>query len=161
MITLILLAALGTAGTFFFLGLNRTIEQSARVDILRQELRLLEQGIAQNRDQEANARAWRDLARTAEAMGLRPNAWHAYPVTISRDLAWDDLATVILIASNAAPRPGAYWFQPSLLQVVRVETELQDPEQPPARQQADTERYSLRFEGHFLIPETSDSRNSL
>lgn len=153
--TILIVIAL-VAGTWYFTdGLRRAMRAGAQATVLQREINALKQNIAQARDEQPRIAAWRETAALVRRAGLEPEQWRTYPVAIARDLAWEDVAGVILIASNALPRPGDYWFQPATLRVVRASQDAA-PEHaatPPQNTGPGSDRYDLHFQGHFLIQE--------
>ncbi len=155
LLTLTAVVALGAGAACFADALQRALRAGAQAAVLQREADGLEQALALAREEQPKIATWRQAAELARQAGLEPRKWRTYPVTISRDLAWEDVAGVVLIASNALPRPGEYWFQPATLRVVRAE-QAAPPRPSDAPVQAGTqapERYDMHFEGHFLIPE--------
>ncbi len=149
LLTLTAVVALTAGGVYFADALQRALSAGAMAAVLQQETSELETRIAAARLEQPRIAMWRDTAAEVRQIGLEPQNWRIYPVSISRVLPWEDVAGVVLIASNALPRPGDYWFQPSMLRVLRVDqpsSEEQSADQEP-------ERYDMHFEGHFLIPE--------
>lgn len=154
--TLLTLSALALGSATLVQAIERLMHAHARTNIVRSELDALEQNVARLREEAPHVEMWRDTARLCRRVGLVPEGWQSYPVSISRDLAWQDVAQTLLIASNALPRPGGYWFQPLSLRVARADVPRsssrdgdQTGEQAP---RPGAELYHLDFQGHFLVP---------
>ncbi|BDV02075.1 hypothetical protein TDMWS_21600 [Thermodesulfomicrobium sp. WS] len=111
--------------------------QGARAAALEQENALLADGIAQLQRQRADVQAWEELL--ARAQGLRPEALRRYPILVDQETSWEETAAVLLIVSNAHPRPGGYRFQPERFSITRVGDDANA-----------TERYQLQMAGQFL-----------
>ena len=154
--TLLALAALALGSTVLTQAIERLVYTHARTNVARQEVDSLRQRVARLREQAPHVEMWRETARLCRREGLLPDGWRSYPVSISRDLPWQDVAQTLLIASNALPRPGGYWFQPMTLRVARADV----PRSPtrdgdkageqPVRPGA--ELFHIDFQGHFLVP---------
>ena len=133
---------------------------TSKAAVLRHEVRSLESAIEQTRHKQNAVREWKGLLDAAQKAGLSQKGWRTYPVSVSRELTWDELSTLILIASNGKPRGDAYWFQPELLRVVRVVTDGEKTNQDRASDQPEAKRYRVRLKGDFLIavPQPKDRR---
>jgi hypothetical protein len=112
--------------------------EGARAAALERENAMLAEGISQLRQQRAEVQAWQELLACAPR--LRPEALRRYPILVDRETSWEETAAVLLIVSNAHPRPGGYRFQPERFSITRVEEDEANA----------TERYQLQLAGQFL-----------
>jgi len=150
-VTLVAALALSAAAVLYCRMLDRFEMAASKVGVLRHEVHSLESAIEQTRHTQNAVREWKGLLDAAQQAGLSQKGWRTYPVSVSRELTWDELSTLILIASNGKPRGDAYWFQPELLRVVRVVTGGEKNEQDNASKQSHEKRYRVRLKGDFLI----------
>ncbi len=154
--TILTLSALAVGSIALVQAFGRIAHSHARTAVVLKELDTLEQSIARLRREAPQIQMWRDIASLCRRVRLEPEGWHSYPVFISRDLPWEEVAQSLLIASNALPRPGEYWFQPLSMRVARADAPQSTPldgenaEKQPLSSR--TERYNLNFQGHFLTP---------
>ncbi|HKK31983.1 MAG TPA: hypothetical protein VJ934_00270 [Desulfomicrobiaceae bacterium] len=150
-LTLIAAAALTASAVYCLHGLDRFLMSGAQVRVLGSEVRSLENAIDQAKRKQARVAEWKALLEEARRAGLRQDRWRTYPVSVSRELTWEELSTLVLIASNGKPRGDEYWFQPELLRVVRVMNESRGTEEQRKPGEALPEMYRVRLKGDFLI----------
>lgn len=149
--TLIAALALCGAVVFFCTIFDRFEMATSETSVLQREVQSLQYAINQTRHKQKKVREWKGLLEAAEQAGLSQKGWRTYPVSVSRELTWDELSTLILIASNGKPRGGAYWFQPELLRVVRVMTEEGKDSQAKKSGPPEEKHYRVRLKGDFLV----------
>ncbi len=111
--------------------------QSTRAAATERETILLTQGIAELKQQAPEIQTWRNLL--AQAAPLDPTRLRRYAITVARETSWEETAALLLVVSNAHPRPGGYRFDPGHLKIARVSTDDNA-----------TERYQLELTGQFL-----------
>ncbi len=58
-----------------------------------------------------------------ETVGLAPDNWVEYPLSIKRSIPWEEFDRLLLLAANRQGE-GGYWFKPQRLRVSRVITQL-------------------------------------
>ncbi|NJB67863.1 hypothetical protein GGQ74_001503 [Desulfobaculum xiamenense] len=97
-----------------------------------------------------------------QQVGLAPDNWLLYPLSIGRTMEWRDLEKLLYLASND-PDKGGYWFRPTALRVTRVvvapeSAEGTAPAQPPAGEKPAAggplpkQMYETVMQGEFMIP---------
>ena len=150
-VTLAAVLALCVAAVFFCRMFDRFEMAASKGGVLQHEVQSLEHAIEQARHKQESVREWKGLLEAAQKAGLTQKGWRTYPVSVSRELTWDELSTLILLASNGKPRGDAYWFQPELLRVVRVVTGEGKDKQNKESGQPEEKRYRVRLKGDFLI----------
>jgi outer membrane murein-binding lipoprotein Lpp len=150
-LTLVAVAALAASAVYCLRGLDRFVMTGAEVRVLNSEVRSLESAIDQAKRKQARVAEWKALLEEARRAGLRQDRWRTYPVSVSRELTWEELSTLVLIASNGRPRGDEYWFQPELLRVVRVMNTSGDANDRAQSGEGSPEMYRVRLKGDFLI----------
>lgn len=154
--TILTLSALAVGSATFIHAIERVVHAHAQTGLVQKELDTQEQNIAWLRQEAPQVEMWRDMARLCRRVRLGPEGWQSYPVSISRDLPWEEVSQSLLIASNARPRPGDYWFQPVSLRVacadVPQSTTLDGKNVEKQTIRSGKELYHLNFQGHFLVP---------
>jgi len=150
-VTLGTAVALCAAVVFFCNIFDRFEMAASKGGVLQREVQSLEYAIDQARHKQKKVQEWKGLLKAAQKAGLSQNGWRTYPVSVSRELTWDELSTLILIASNGKPRGDAYWFQPELLRVVRVVTDEGKNNQDNESGQSEEKRYRVRLKGDFQV----------
>lgn len=144
-----------TLAVFFFCReFDRFEMAAARTAAIQRENRSYALAIRQIRERMDAVRQWQGLLKAADEAGLDQDEWQTFPVSVSRELTWGELVSIVLIASNGKPRGNEYWFQPEMLRVVRVESESGDRD--AGERSMDTnkgeKRYRVRLKGQFIIP---------
>lgn len=154
--TLLTLSALALGSAALVQAIDRVVHAHVRTHVALTEIATLERSVARLREEAQRVGMWRETARLCRNVRLEPAGWQSYPVSISRDMPWEDVAQSLLIASNAMPRPGGYYFQPVKLRAARANTPqsaMQDETSSASQSpQTDEDLYHLNFQGHFLVP---------
>lgn len=135
-LAVVALAVLAAGAVFCGRSFEAAILQGTRAAALERENALMAQGIAELRQRAPEVRAWRELL--AHAAVLDPERLRRYPIAVARQTGWEETAALLLVVSNAHPRPGGYRFDPQSLRITRVGDDNA------------TERYQLELAGQFL-----------
>ena len=150
--TAVVLIAFSLAAFLFCREFERFEMAAAKTSVMQRENRSYEAAIRQSRERMDAVHEWRGLLQAAESAGLDKDDWQNFPVSVSRELTWDELSSVVLIASNGKPRGDEYWFQPEMLRVVRVESERAKAGVDGNGADTGEKRYRVRLKGQFIIP---------
>ncbi len=149
--TLAAALTLCAAAVFFCRSFDRFETAASQNGVLQREVQSLEYAIEQTRHKQEAVQEWKGMLAAARDAGLTQKKWRTYPVSVSRELTWDELSTLILIASNGKPRGDDYWFQPELLRVVRVATDEKNNAPDASSDHPVAKHYRARLKGDFLI----------
>lgn len=149
------------AGIYFFyqtwVGYNA---QQAELAFLEQEQANYERLKVQYAEQEEKVVLINSLWDEIEVVGLAPDNWVQYPLSINRTASWMEFERLLLLAANKQADAG-YWFMPQRLRVSRVigEPQAEGEGAEPVTIVAQGEdpllqdvRYDTSLQGKFMIP---------
>lgn len=157
----LVICAAFAVGVYYFYDLWTDFQhQQAEVAYLQAEMRSYDRLERMYVEQEKKVEALRNLWGEIEDVGLTPDDWRTYSLSVSRNLNWQQLERIMRLASNDIKGQGQYWFMPNRLRVTRVVEKGGSGEEGGVTltaEQGGTETavemfYQTNMQGNFLIP---------
>jgi hypothetical protein len=120
LIGLIVCAAFAAGAYYFYYAWTDFRYQKAEVAYLESEMRNYDRLERMYQEQEQKLEALKVLWSEIEQVGLAPEDWRVYSLSVTRNLDWQELERLMSLASNDIRGEGQYWFKPGSLRVTRV-----------------------------------------
>jgi hypothetical protein len=155
----ILVTAAFVIGVYYFYEYWNDFQyRQAEMAYLEKEMRNYQRLEAMYEEQARRLDELNRIWNRVEKSGLDRDLWRMYDLSVNRVLEWQQLESLMLIASNDITGDQIYWFRPQMFRVSRaVEETRQAPGQEGAIQGVDVggglvqQGYETLMTGRFII----------